>query len=94
MWTEKMVVAGIELQTDGPTTLTFQQLFQWVIWQYPLTRQKGFCGAVRPPETDQEWIPAIIQSDNQLVDVYAHVGETFSTPETAVEYFSARKKAG
>ena len=88
---KKKIVAGIELHPDRPTIVTFQQLFQWVIWQFPIRRQKGFCGAVRPPEAGQEWIPAIIQSDNKRVQVYAHVGETFPTPETAVEYFSTSK---
>jgi hypothetical protein len=88
---KKRIVAGIELHPDRPTTLTYHQLFQWVIWQFPIRRQKGFCGAVRPPEAEQEWIPAIIQSDNKRVQVYAHVGETFPTPETAVEYFSTSK---
>ena len=90
---KKKFVAGIELHSDRPTTLTYQQLFRWVIWQFPLPRQNGFCGAVRPPEAGQEWIPAIIQSDNERVQVYAHVGETFPTPETAVEYFSTSNKA-
>ena len=92
MSNNKMVVAGIELQADRPTMLTYRQLFRWVIWQFPLQRQNGFCGAVRPPEARQEWIPAIIQSDNQHVHVFAHVGKTFPSPERAVEYFSARKK--
>jgi len=87
------IVAGIELDPNRPTTLTYHQLFQWVIWQFPVRRQKGFCGAVRPPEADQRWIPAIIQSDSKRVQVYAHVGETFPTPETAVEYFNTSNKA-
>jgi hypothetical protein len=41
---------------------------------------------------EHEWIPAIIQDDGKRVQVYAHVGETFPTPETAVEYFTDNKK--
>ena len=92
MSNQNRVVAGVKLRSDRPTTLTYGQLFHWVIWQYPRPLKKGFCGAVRPPIAEHEWIPAVIQADKERVQVYAHVGETFSTPETAVEYFSDNKK--
>jgi hypothetical protein len=87
------VIAGVKLRSDRPTSLTFSQLFRWVIWQFPRSRDKGFCGAVRPPTAEHEWIPAIIQVERERVQVYAHVGETFPTPETAVEYFSEDHKS-
>lgn len=87
-------VAGIKLRTDRPTSLTFDDLFQWVIWQFPRPRNKGLCGAVRPPLKDCDWIPAIIQAGNKRVYVHAHLGETFSTPELAAEFFSEGKNPG
>lgn len=86
------VVAGVKLRSDRPTTLTYRQLFRWVIWQYPRPLKKGFCGAVRPPIAEHDWIPAVIQVDKERVQVYAHIGETFSTPETAVAFFSDDEK--
>ncbi len=91
MSVQNKVVAGLKFRSDRPTTLTYKQLFQWVIWQFPRPQKRGFCGAVRPPTLEDEWMPAIIQVDNERVQVYAHVGETFPTPETAVAYFSDYK---
>ena len=92
MSNQNRVVAGVKLRSDRPTSLTYRQLFHWVIWQFPRPRRKGFCGAVRPPIAEHEWIPAVIQVDKERVQVYGHLGETFPTPETAVEYFSDNKK--
>jgi hypothetical protein len=92
MSNQNRIVAGIKLRSDRPTSLTYHQLFHWVIWQFPRPWRKGFCGAVRPPTTDHEWIPAVIQVDKERVQVYGHICETFPTPETAVEYFSDNKK--
>lgn len=92
MSNQNRVVAGIKLRSDRPTTLTYSQLFHWVIWQFPRPRKKDFCGAVRPPTAEDGWIPALIQVDKERVQVYAHVGETFATPESAVEYFSDSNK--
>jgi hypothetical protein len=86
------LVAGIKLRTDRPTTLTFQDLFQWVIWQFPIQGKKGFCGAVRPPVANHEWIPAIIQAWDKRVYVHGHVGDTFPTPELAAEFFNEEEK--
>lgn len=88
------VVAGIKLRTDRPTSLTFRDLFHWVIWQFPRQEQKGLCGAVRPPVEGHDWIPAIILAGNKRVYVYAHAGETFPTPELAADFFNEGKKPG
>lgn len=92
--TEKhKLVAGIKLRTDRPTQLTFQELFEWVIWQFPRPEQKGFCGAVRPPVENHEWIPAIIQARKKQVHVHGHIGDTFPTPELAAEFFNEVEKS-
>ena len=92
MSNQNRYIAGIKFRSDRPTSLTYRQLFHWVIWQFPRPWKKGFCGAVRPPIAEHEWIPAVIQVDKERVQVYGHLGETFPTPETAVEYFSDSKK--
>ncbi|MDX1414121.1 MAG: hypothetical protein R3293_08010 [Candidatus Promineifilaceae bacterium] len=89
MTDKSVTIAGIKLRTDRPTRLTFQELFQWVIWQFPRPEKSGLCGAVRPPLPDHDWIPAIIQVGKKCVFVHAHAGETFPTPELAVEFFNA-----
>ena len=86
-----MIIAGVKLRSDRPTTLSYHQLYQWVIWQFPRPSRKGFCGAVRPPIAEHEWIPAVILADKERVRVYAHLDQTFPSPETAVEYFNENK---
>ncbi len=92
MSNQQMVIAGIRLRTDRPTGLSYRQLYQWVIWQFPRPQKKGFCGAVRPPIAEHEWIPAVIHADKERVEVYAHLNQMFPSPETAVEYFYQEKK--
>lgn len=92
MSNQSKIIAGVKLRSDRPTALTYRQLYHWVIWQFPRPSKKGFYGAVRPSTAEHAWIPAVIQVDNERVQVYAHVGETFPTPETAVEYFNYKKE--
>jgi hypothetical protein len=84
---KQIVVAGIKLRSDRPTLISCHQLYQWVIWQFPRANKKYFCGAVRPPGATYGWIPAKIRADKEKIRIYAHLGETFPSPETAVEYF-------
>lgn len=88
---QQKVIAGIKLRSDRPTTLTYRQLHQWVIWQFPRFQNKGFCGAVHPPIAGHEWIPAIIQVEKESVRVYAHLDQEFPSPETAAEYLDENK---
>lgn len=86
---EKHVVADIVFRTNRPTRLTFAELYTWVIWQFPRQKGTGLCGAVRPPIAEHGWFPALIQSKEKRVQVYAHLDETFSTPEAAADYFNS-----
>lgn len=90
----EIIVAGLKLRIDRPTTVSFTDLRNWVIWQFPQREKKGYRGAVRPALADQMWLPAIIQDDRERVRIYAHVQEKFSSPETAVAYFAENKEAG
>ena len=85
---ENISIAGIKLRTDKPTNVAMHRLFGWVIWQFPQPQKKGYQGAVRPPETDREWIPAVIQADENRVRIYGNAGKEYPTPEKAVDYFS------
>jgi len=84
---QNRTIGGVKFRSDRPTTLTYKQLFKWVIWQFPRPQKKGFCGAVHPPTTEDAWIPAIIEVNKERVQVYAHIGKNFQTPETAAEFF-------
>ena len=46
-------VGSINILLEQPTELTFTELTTWVIWQYPHQIEKGLCGAVCPPVTEQ-----------------------------------------
>ena len=85
---DNITVAGIKLPTDKPTHVDKHRLIGWVIWQFTQPEKKGFHGAVRPPETDHEWIPAVIQADENRVRVFGNSGQVFPTPEKAVAYFN------
>lgn len=80
-------IANIVLRREGPTELTFKELFAWVIWQFPRPKKAGLCGAVRPPIPDHGWFPAVIKPKEKRVLVHAHIEEPFPSPEAAVEYF-------
>lgn len=85
---EKRIVGKLTFHTAKPTAVSFQQLHSWVIWQFPRPHKNGMCGAVRPPLPGYDWIPAIIDSKQQSVQVFAHLAESYATPETAVAYFT------
>lgn len=85
---ENFTVAGIKLRTDKPTNVAMHRLFGWVIWQFPQPQRKGYQGAVRPPEPDREWIPAVIQADENRIRVYGNAREKYPTPEKALEFFN------
>jgi hypothetical protein len=85
MMTEKKVIADIALCLDHPTNLTFDQLFTWVVWQFPRKKGGGLCGAVRPPVANHGWYPAIINTREKRVQVHGHLPKPFATPEAAAE---------
>ena len=85
---EAMTVAEVTLDAKKPTTLTFGELYTWVIWQFPRKKDGGLCGAVHPPTTSEGWFPAIIYNKDACVLVLAHLNESFTTPEAAAEYLN------
>lgn len=85
---EESIVANITLSRQKPTKLSFDDLQNWVIWQFPRRKETGLCGAVRPSIADHGWYPAIIYPKEEQVMVYAHLETHFSTPEEASESLS------
>jgi hypothetical protein len=80
---ETIVVYNIELETDQPTSFSFDQLYDWVIWQYAQKTESGLSGAVRPPLADAHWYPAIIQPKEKRVQIYGHLDTSCQSPEEA-----------
>ncbi len=85
------LIATIPFQANKPTLLPMNELFNWVIWQFPLPKEGGLCGAVHPPLPDHTWYPAIIRNGGQQVQVYAHLEANFASPEEAMNYLCQNK---
>jgi len=82
------VIAEIAFHINKPTTLPLQELYNWVIWQFPHPKEGGLCSAVHPPLANHPWFPAIIHNKEKHIHVYAHLDAVFNTPEEALAYFT------
>ena len=78
----------IELDLTQPTSLSFEQLYDWVIWQYCQQTADGLPGAVRPPIPGASWYPAVIQPKEKRVQIYGHLDSFYNTPEKAAAQIS------
>jgi len=83
---KKIVIDGLTLDPGAPTTLSFEELHTWVVWQFPRLRVGGYSGAVHPPEVGHGWYPALIDATAGQVLVYANVSERFPSPEAAARH--------
>jgi hypothetical protein len=83
---KRRLVESLELRLDGPTELSLDDLYTWVVWQFPRLRGKGLCGAVRPPIANHCWYPALISRHDERVSVYGHVEQEFATPAEAAAW--------
>lgn len=81
-------VHNIKLDLNQPTTFSFDQLYDWVIWQYARQTEDGLIGAVHPPQADATWYPALIQPKEKRVQVYGHLDTLYNTPEEAAKQVS------
>lgn len=88
---EKKEIGRLKFYSTKPTRLNFKQLQDWVIWQFPKSHDKGYCGAVHPPLAEYGWLPAIIQPDKKELHVHGHLAATFDSPELAADYFANHK---
>ncbi len=84
---------AIAFLSDQPTLLTFQELYSWVIWQFPQQLSEDWLhGAVKSSLPQTEWLPAAINHKEQRTRVYAHLSKTFTTPEEAANYLTIAPK--
>lgn len=82
---KKHTINGLAFDSAGPTIVSLDQLYTWVVWQFPRLRAGGFSGAVHPPIAGYGWYPAIIDPTKRRVLVYAHLEEPFRSPEAAAK---------
>lgn len=87
---ETTFVYNIELASNQPTSFSFDQLYDWVIWQYAQKTEIGLPGAVRPPIADAHWYPALIQPKEKRVQIYGHLDTSCQSPEEASKLISKR----
>ena len=87
-----MQVHNISLHSEQPTPLTFDELYDWVIWQFPQQKKESLSGAVHPPLSEAGWYPALIYPKEKRVQVYAHLNTLYKTPEEAAKRISKEKK--
>lgn len=81
-------VAKVTLRTDGPTEVTFDDLHQWVIWQFPRKKDRGLCGAVHAPIAEQTWYPAVIGYLDRKILIHGHLDQLFSSPDEAADWLA------
>ena len=84
--TERM--GSVEVHQEQPTQVTFSDLSDWVLWQFPRSQDGWLDGAAHPPMAQYGWIPARIQPRNEQVILYAHCCSPLSTPEEAAEWIA------
>lgn len=90
-WTQ---LGSIKMQLEQPTNVTFAELSDWVLWQYPRFRGSWLCGAAHPPEPGYGWIPARIQPQKRRVTLYGDCCQPLKTPEDAAEWVADHADAG
>lgn len=86
---DKKEIAHLKFDSAKPTKFNLKLLHDWVIWQFPKKAENGFLGAVHPPFAKHGWIPATINLEKQVAQIYGHLSETFVTPELAADYLGA-----
>jgi hypothetical protein len=86
-------IGPITLSSDGPTELTFADLSDWVIWQFPVAEGGWLCGAVHPPAAEYGWLPVRIHPGRKRIVLHAHrCEEPFATPEEASEWMAENQE--
>jgi len=79
-------VSNIILRKDRPTEVTIDDLFDWVIWQFPRQLSGGLCGAVHPPIAGHTWYPAVIGYLDNKIQIYGHTDHEFDSPDDAANW--------
>ena len=86
------LIDKILLHKDKPTEVTIEELFTWVIWQFPNGTQEAAFGAVHPPEEGHGWFPVMINQSDNKISIFGNLENQFPSPEDVSTYFSEQKK--
>ncbi len=81
-------VANIILRQDRPTEVTIDDLYAWVIWQFPRQKRRGLCGAVHPPLAGHTWYPAEIGYLDKKILIHGHIDHEFDSPVEAADWLA------
>lgn len=76
------------LQTDEPTAVRFDDVSDWVIWQFPRPQGRWLCGAAHPPLPSFGWVPVLIRPEEKKLRIFANAGHVFETPEAAADWLA------
>jgi hypothetical protein len=88
---QEIIIANLAINVDRPTDLSFDDLYTWVIWQFPRKRGKWLCGAIRPPIANHQWLPALIDPIECIVKVHGDAKQQFDTPDEALNWLMSAK---
>lgn len=83
-------VASIDLKRDGPTEVKIDDLYTWVVWQYPRKLGHGLRGAVKPPIADSGWLPAEITKKGKVILVHGQIKQPFKSASAAAEWLKEK----
>lgn len=89
---KKRVIDDVVIFEDCPTDLSFEDLYTWVIWQFPRARGSWHCGAIRPPIANHGWLPALINPSEKSVQIQDHGQKLFKSPGEVLEWLVSAKK--
>ena len=81
-------IANIILRKDRPTEVTTDELYTWVIWQFPRPVSGGLCGAVHPPLAGHRWYPAIIGYLDKKIQIHGHIDREFASSAEAADWLA------
>jgi len=91
MSSQERTIANLRIKEDSPTDLSFDDLYRWIIWQFPRKRGKWLCGAIRPPIANHCWLPALINPSDNIVQVHGHTDQKFDSPDEALSWLISAK---
>lgn len=77
-----------ELQNDKPTLVSFDDVHDWIIWQFPRLKRGWLCGAVHPPSQEYGWLPAAVHPEKEQLRIHAHAATPFTSPEAAANWLA------
>ena len=88
MSSNTILIGSVELLPDGPTELSFSDLKDWVIWQFPSPHGGWLDAAAHPARTGYGWIPARVQPLKRRVLLYATLPGPLNSPEEAAKWIA------